>query len=203
MTRILVIRSSANGQSSVSNRLIDTFLAALPAGDVTVTQRDLDADPVPHVTSATLAGIGRPAPETDAAKPTRALSDRLIAELRDADLIVLGVPMYNFGIPSTLKSWFDYVLRAGETFRYTAEGPEGLLPGKRAVILASRAGAYSDSPVDHQVPHAATMLGFMGVTDVDTVIVEGLAFGEDAAARAIAQGEVQTHAIAGSFMVAA
>ena len=200
---MLISAVLAFGAIYVSNRLIDTFLAALPAGDVTVTQRDLDADPVPHVTSATLAGIGRPAPETAAAKPTRAFSDRLIAELRDADLIVLGVPMYNFGIPSTLKSWFDHVLRAGETFRYTAEGPEGLLPGKRAVILASRAGAYSGSPVDHQVPHAATMLGFMGVTNVDTIIVEGLAFGEEAAARAIAQGEAQTHAIADSFMVAA
>ncbi len=191
MSQLLVIRSSATGAASVTNRLIDGFLADLrgAAPDVAVVDHDLDADPLPHITSQTLAGIGRPAPETDAAKPTRALSDALIAELEASDVIVLGAPMYNFGIASTLKSWFDHVLRAGATFRYTANGPEGLLQGKRAIIVAARAGLYSEGAaamVDHQLPYLKTLLGFMGVTDVTTVLAEGLAGGADQAEQSIA-----------------
>ncbi len=188
MTKTLVIRSSANGDKSVSNQLIDSYLAALTAHDpeVQVTQRDLDRDPIPHVTSATLAGIGRPAPETPSSKATRELSDRLIAELFDTDTLVIGLPMYNFGIPSTLKSWFDYVLRAGTTFRYSASGPEGLVTGKRAIIMAARAGAYTKGGPDFQLGHARAMLGFIGITDVEVVLAEGLAMGAEAAASAIA-----------------
>jgi FMN-dependent NADH-azoreductase len=177
------------GAASVSNRLIDDFIADLLTADPTMTicQRDLDVQPVPHVTAQTLAGIGRPAPETEAAIPTRALSDALLGELLDADLLVIGAPMYNFGIPTPLKSWFDYVLRAGTTFRYTAEGPEGLLRGKRAVVVATRGGFYSEGPAaafDHALPHLKALLGFMGITEVTAVIAEGLATGADAAARA-------------------
>jgi len=190
MSHLLVVRSSANGANSVSNTLIDGFLAAARAADpaIEVTERNLDAEPVPHVQSATLAGIGRPAPETEAAQPTRALSDALIAETQAADLIVIGAPMYNFGIPTTLKSWFDHVLRAGATFQYTAEGPEGLLKGKRALLVVARAGAYSDGPAaaaDFQIPYLRQLLAFVGITDVDVVLAEGLAFGEEAAAASI------------------
>ncbi len=190
MPHLLVIRSSANGANSVSNKLIDGFLTAAKAVNpaTTVTDRDLDANPVPHIQSTSLAGIGRPAPETEAAKPTRALSDALIAETQAADLIVIGAPMYNFSIPSTLKSWFDHVLRAGATFQYTAEGPEGLLKGKRALIVVARAGAYSEgqaTAADFQIPYLRQLLGFVGITDVDVVLAEGLAFGEEAAMAAI------------------
>lgn len=190
MTQALVLRSSAMGAASVSNRLIDGFIANLLSTDpaVTVRQRDLDAEPAPHITAQTLAGIGRPAPETKAAIPTRALSDTLLDELVAADLLVIGAPMYNFGLPTPLKSWFDYVLRAGTTFRYTAEGPEGLLKGKRAVVVATRGGFYSEGPAaafDHSLPHLKVLLGFMGITEVETVVAEGLATGEDAANRAI------------------
>ena len=204
MTDLLVIRSSANGANSVSNKLIDAFLSAAKAAnpDLGVTERDLDADPVPHVRSATLAGIGRPAPETEAAQPTRALSDALIGEVRAADMLIIGAPMYNFSIPSTLKSWFDHVLRAGATFQYGADGPEGLLKGRRALIVASRAGAYSEGAAaasDHQISYLRLLLGFVGITDVDVVLAEGLAFGEEAAAAAIGKATAELEAKAGAL----
>ena len=194
MTQVLVIRSAATGDASVSNRLIDGYLAGLT--DATIVDRNLDAAPVPHVTSASLAGIGREAPEGADFAATRELADTLIAEVFAADVIVIGLPLYNFGIPSTLKAWFDYVLRAGTTFHYTAQGPEGLVKGKRAVIVHSRAGQYDDSQhVALGLPHLTILLGFMGITDITTVTAEGLAFGPDAAAAAIAQAEAQLAAL--------
>lgn len=188
MTKTLVIRSSANGAQSISNQLIDSYLSALTAHEpaAEVTQRDLDLDPVPHVSSATLAGIGRQAPETPFSQAARELSDTLIAEVVAADTLVIGLPMYNFGMPSTLKSWFDYVLRAGTTFQYTAKGPEGLVTGTRAVIIVARAGAYAEGGPDFQLGHVRTLLNFIGVTDIAVVIAEGLAMGQEAAASAIA-----------------
>lgn len=188
MTNTLVIRSSANAERSISNQLVDYYLAGQIAHQpgAQVTQRDLDRDPVPHINSGTLAGIGRPAPETPASQGARELSDRLIAELMAADTLVIGLPMYNFGMPSTLKSWFDHILRAGVTFHYTATGPAGLVTGTRAVIVASRAGAYAEGGPDFQIPHVRTLLNFMGITDVEVVLAQGLAYGEEAAATAIA-----------------
>ena len=201
MTQILVLRASASGAASVSNRLIDGYLADLRAADpaVAIRERDLDTDPIPHITAQTLAGIGRPAPETAAAIPTRALSDTLLAELLAADVLVIGAPMYNFGLPTPLKSWFDHVLRAGTTFGYTAQGPEGLLKGKRAVAVATRGGFYSAPPAaaaDHSLPHLLALLGFMGITEVETIIAEGLATGEENAARAIAAATLALHDLA-------
>jgi FMN-dependent NADH-azoreductase len=183
MGNILVIKSSAGGAASVSNKLVDGLVARLrhERPELALVERDLDREPVPHVGSATLAGIGRPAPETEAAKPVRALSDQLIAEVLEADMIVIGAPMYNFGIASTLKSWFDHVLRAGATFAYGANGPQGLVGAKPVVVIETRGGVYSDGPFaafDAQEPHLRAMLGFMGLTEVDFIRVEGLALGE-------------------------
>lgn len=186
MTKMLVIRSAATGEASVSNKLIDAYLAAHPAA--TVVERDLDRAPVPHVTSESLAGIGRAASEGAQFAEARALQDRLIAEVFDADVLVIGLPLYNFGMPSTLKSWFDYVARAGATFQYTAEGPEGLVKGKRAIIAHARAGKYDDaSGFPFAVAHTRTLLGFIGVTDVEVITAEGLAFGPDAAMAAVSE----------------
>ncbi|MDE2302083.1 MAG: NAD(P)H-dependent oxidoreductase [Sphingomonadales bacterium] len=194
MTSHLVIRSSANGAASISNRLIDAWLAAHPGA---VTERNLDAAPVPHVTAASLAGIGRVAPEGRDFAEARALADRLIAEVMAADVLVFGLPLYNFGMPSTLKSWFDYVLRAGTTFRYTAQGPEGLVTGKRAVIAHARGGKYDDSAgIALALPHLRTLLGFMGVTAVDVVTAEGIAFGPEAAEAAAAEASARIAALA-------
>lgn len=186
MTKILVVRSAATGEASVSNRLIDAYLAAHPAA--VVVERDLDREPPPHVTSASLAGIGREAPEGARFAEARALQDTLIAEVFDADVLLIGLPLYNFGMPSTLKSWFDYVARAGATFQYTAEGPEGLVKGKRAIIAHARAGKYDDaSGFPYGLAQTRTLLGFIGVTDVEVVTAEGLAFGPDAATAAVSE----------------
>ena len=135
MTKALIINSAATGEASVSARLTSEFASRLKQRDpaAVITTRDVGAEPLPHLTAATVGAI-RGAANTEAERDTLALSDALIAELKGADLIVIGAPMYNFGIPSTLKAWFDHVLRAGVTFRYTAEGPEGLVKGKRAIV---------------------------------------------------------------------
>ncbi len=188
---ILVVTSSALGDASVSSRLAHDFAAkaAAAATSATITVRDVGAEPSPHLTQATVSAI-RGEATTDAERETLALSDTLIAELRAADLVVIGSPMYNFGISSTLKTWFDHVLRARVTFQYTDNGPEGLLGGRRVVVVESRAGDYPPgTPNDSQEPHLRTMLGFMGLTDVTFVRVERLAFGPDASAAAIAAAE--------------
>ena len=189
MKNILIVSSSANGDRSVSNglaaRFVDSLLAADPGA--TVVLRDVGANPIPHLTADTVAAI-KGTPESEAATRARALSDALIAELQAADLIVIASPMYNFGISSTLKAWFDHVLRAGVTFRYTESGPEGLLKGKKAVLIQSRGGFYSEgagAALNSQEGHIRTMLGFAGVDDVTVVNAEKLAFGPDAAEASI------------------
>ncbi|MBC2669677.1 FMN-dependent NADH-azoreductase [Novosphingobium piscinae] len=195
MTKILVLRTAATGAASVSNALIDAYLAAHPGAEV--VERDLDADPVPHVTSASLAGIGRAAPEGAEFAAARALQDQLIGEVFAADLLLIGLPLYNFGMPSTLKAWFDYVARAGTTFHYTATGPEGLVKGKRAILAQSRAGKYDDAAgFPFAVAHAKGLLGFIGVTDVTVVTAEGLAFGPEAAEAAITAAKAEIAALA-------
>ena len=189
--KVLIVNSSAQGASSVSNRLTDGFEARLRAADpdVEIVRRDVGAEPLPHLTADTVFAIrGKPA-ETEAERAALALSDELIAELNEADLIVIGAPMYNFGMPSTLKTWFDHVLRARVTFRYTEAGPEGLVKGKRAIVVETRAGVYSDgaaAAMDSQEPHIRTLLGFIGIDEVSWVRVEGLAFGPEAAEKGVA-----------------
>lgn len=195
MSNILVVRSAATGEASVSNALIDAYLAANPGAEV--VERDLDSDPVPHVTSASLAGIGRQAPEGADFAETRALQDTLIGEVFAADVIVIGLPLYNFGMPSTLKAWFDYIARAGTTFQYTEKGPEGLVTGKKAVIAQARAGKYDDAAgFPFAVAHTKALLGFIGVSDVEVVTAEGLAFGPEAAATAVADAKTRIAALA-------
>lgn len=196
MSTVLVINSSVNGESSVSKQLVDAVVAQLKAQqpELQIVRRDLGEAPVPHLTPAGAAGIGPAEPADAAQAATRALSDALIAELQAADTIVLGAPMYNFGIASTLKSWFDHVLRAGKTFRYTEAGSEGLLKGKRAIVAVARGGAYVDGPasaIDFQEPYLRHLLGFIGITDVTFVRAEGLAFGPDARSQAIAVAQAQ------------
>lgn len=199
MSQILVIRSAATGEASISNALINAYLAAAKAADpaTAVVERDLDANPVPHVTSASLAGIGRQAPEGAEFAEARALQDTLIGEVFAADTIVLGLPLYNFGMPSTLKAWFDYIARAGTTFQYTAQGPEGLVKGKTVILAQARAGKYDDAAgFPFAVAHTKALLGFLGMTDVTVVTAEGLAFGPDAAAAAVADASAAIAALA-------
>ena len=184
MTNILVLKSSAAGAASVSNQLVDAFVARWPAA--TVTTRDVGADPVPHLLPIALSGLfgNREGP----AGETADRADEVTAELKAADVLVIGAPMYNFGIPSTLKAWFDHVIRAGVTFNYTAEGPKGLLHGKRAIVLEARGGFYSDGiakTMDAQEPHLRSMLGLMGITEVTFVRAEKLAVSADAKAESV------------------
>jgi FMN-dependent NADH-azoreductase len=191
MTNILIIDSAATGPASVSHGLTDGLaetLRRLHPG-ARIVRRDIGADPIPHIDGETTAAIRGAEPETDTARAAVALSDRLVAELKAADLIVIGAPMYNFGMPSTLKAWFDHVLRAGITFRYSAAGPVGLVTDKKAIVVETRGGLYSEGPataMDSQEPHLRTMLGFMGVDDVAFVRAEKLGFGPEIAAEAIA-----------------
>ena len=191
MNTALIVTSSANGDASVSNGLATALVDRLREADpaLHVVLRDVGANPLPHLTAETVAAIKGEPGEREGARP-RALSDSLVAELAAADILVIASPMYNFGMSSTLKAWFDHVLRAGLTFRYTAEGPEGLMKGKKAVVIESRAGFYSEGPaaaMDGQEPHIRNLLGFMGIDDVTFVRAEKLAFGPEAAEAAIAE----------------
>jgi FMN-dependent NADH-azoreductase len=198
MTKVLIIDSAATGDQSVSRKLVDQMVAALADG-TQIVRRDVGAEPIPHLTSETVFAIRSSEATTDAGRDALALSDALIAELREADVLVIGAPMYNFGIPSTLKAWFDHVLRARVTFRYTDKGPEGLIKGKKAIVVESRAGLYSEGPAapqDNQEPHLRTMLSFMGIDDVTFVRAEKLAFGPEAAEASLADASEQLRELA-------
>lgn len=201
MSSILVLNSSANGAASVSKQLVQDTVEKLRAAHpcAAIVERDLGENPVPHLTSETTPAIRGAEATTAGQKEAVALSDTLIAELKDADTVVIGAPMYNFGIPSTLKTWFDYVLRAGITFRYSESGPEGLMKGKRAIVILSRAGFYSAGPaqpMDSQEPHLVNLLGFMGITDVTVIRAEKLAFGPEAREQAINDAKAELAKVA-------
>ena len=201
MATVLVLNSSASGSSSVSRQLVQSTVDHLRRQNpgLHVVERDLDATPVPHLNAETTAAVRAGINETPAQREALALSNALVEELKAADTIVIGAPMYNFGIPSTLKSWFDYVLRAGVTFSYSEAGPEGLLKGKRAIVVESRGGLYSSGPakvMDSQEPHLRTMLGFVGITDVTFVRAEKLAFGPEAREEAIRNANAELAAVA-------
>lgn len=202
MTNALVLTSSAAGPASVSGEIVHALVDDLRRRDpsVSVVTRDLGASPIPHLTPESLPGLAGKT-EGPAAAATAALSATLVEELRAADLLVIGSPMYNFGMTSTLKAWFDHVLRAGVTFQYTAEGPIGLMTGKRAIVVESRGGFYSAGPAagfDSQEPHLRTLLGFIGITDVTFIRAEKLAIGPDERAAAIAGALDQAREIAAS-----
>lgn len=195
MSNILVLNSSVSGEASVSRLLVADAVTELTQRDPSakVVFRDLAADPIPHLLPTTVAGV-RAAATTPAEQEARALSDKLIAELRAADVIVIGAPMYNFSIPTTLRAWFDHVLRAGETFRYSEAGPEGLLGGKRVIVVESRGGLYSEGPaqaLDFQEPYLRQLLGFVGLTDVAFIRAEKIGYGPDAREQAVADSRAE------------
>ena len=129
-----------------------------------------------------------PAEQRTAEQAARvALDDALIAQVQAVDVIVLGVPMYNFGVPVQLKTWIDAIARAGVTFRYTANGPEGLLKDKKVYVALARGGLYRDTSADSQVPYLKSVLAFLGMTDVEFIYAEGLAMGADSASKAFAE----------------
>jgi FMN-dependent NADH-azoreductase len=194
---ILQINSSARSEGSHSTRLartlVDRVRAALPdAAATAVTVRDLGRTPHPELNESALQALFTPAPQRTPEQAARvALDDALIAELQAADVVVLGVPMYNFGVPAALKNWIDAIARAKVTFQYTAQGPEGLLKGKKVYVALTRGGQYRNTPADTQVPYLRTVLAFLGMTDVQFVYAEGLAMGPDAEQQALASAQAQ------------
>jgi FMN-dependent NADH-azoreductase len=194
---ILQINSSAKVTGSESNRLNDKIVAGLVADNAgaVVVVRDLGAQPHPMIDQAALGALFTPADQRTAEQAARvALDDALIAQAQAADVIVIGAPMYNFGISVQLKSWFDAIARANVTFRYTATGPEGLLKGKKVYVTLPRGGIHRNGASDSQVPHLTTFLGFLGLTDVTFVYSEGLGMGPEAVAKAQAQADADIEA---------
>ena len=190
MSHVLIIESSARQQDSISRQLTRQFISqwqAVHPGDQ-ITVRDLASEPVPHLDSTLLGGWMKSAeqrtPDEQAALDR---SNVLTEELVAADVVVLAAPMYNFAIPSTLKAWFDHVLRAGVTFKYGETGPQGLLVGKRAFVLTARGGIYAGSSLDHQEPYLRQVLGFVGIHDVSFIHAEGLNMGGDFVEKGINQ----------------
>ncbi|MEX1668006.1 FMN-dependent NADH-azoreductase [Zhongshania guokunii] len=188
MKTILQINSSLFGEQGQSSKMANDFVTQLQANsDATqLLRRDLHADPLPHLDGQRFAALTTPAAERDTAQQAVvAESDTLINELRDADIIVLGMPLYNLGVPSTFKAYIDHVARAGETFRYTANGPEGLLENKKVYIFAARGGKYEGTAMDTQSAYLRHILGLMGIKDIEFVYAEGLNMGGDVAEQAL------------------
>jgi len=162
--KLLHVDAGITGDNSVSRQLTAAIVEAARAADpsLQVVRRDLAAEPVPHLDGGRLGGLA---------------DNEILQEFLDADVVVIGAPMYNFGVPSQLKAWLDHVLVAGKTFRYTADGPQGLAGGKRVIIASARGGFYAEGPmaaIDFQEPYLRAVLNFIGVTDVEVVRAEGV-----------------------------
>jgi FMN-dependent NADH-azoreductase len=200
----LHIDSSPLGDRSVSRKLTAKILQELKEAhpNSQIVTRDLGTSPMPHLNGLTLGSFFTPPEQRNAALHEAVkLSDQAIDEVLKADIIVIGAPMWNFGIPSALKAWIDHIVRAGRTFRYGAAGPESLLPkGKKVIIVSSRGGVYSAGPMkmmDYQETYLTAVLGFIGLTDISFVRAEGIAMGPEAAAAALHAAEAQLGAVLG------
>ncbi|MEH6492772.1 FMN-dependent NADH-azoreductase [Halopseudomonas sp.] len=192
MQQILVVQSSARQNGSLSREYTANLVAKLQSQypQAKVVTRDLGAAPVPHLDESLLNGWMKAADEQSSEdRAAAARSDELIDELLASDVVVIGSAMYNFGITSTLKAWFDHVLRAGRTFKYTEAGPVGLAGDRKVYVVTSRGGRHQGMPQDHQQPYVTTALGFIGIQDVTFLHVEGQAMGEEEAGKGRAEIE--------------
>ncbi|VVM58984.1 FMN-dependent NADH-azoreductase [Pseudomonas fluorescens] len=199
MSHVLIIESSARQQDSVSRQLTRDFIqlwqAAHPGDQINL--RDVAANPLPHLDADLLGGWMKPAeqwsmPEQEAFERSNQLTDELLA----ADVLVMAAPMYNFTIPSTLKAWLDHVLRAGITFKYTPTGPQGLLQGKRAIVLTARGGIHAGAGSDHQEPYLRQAMAFIGIHDVEFIHAEGLNMSGDFHEKGVNQAKARLAALA-------
>ncbi|MDX9967993.1 MAG: NAD(P)H-dependent oxidoreductase [Hydrogenophaga sp.] len=189
---ILQINASARREGANSTKLADQITGRLKAShpEAPLTVRDLATTPVTVLDEAALGALFTPAEQRSAEQAAVVAEyDALIAEIQAHDTIVLGVPMYNFGVPVQLKAWIDAIARAGVTFRYTENGPEGLLKGKTVYVALARGGLYRGTANDSQVPYLKTVLGFVGLTDVRFIYAEGLNMGPEAAAKGFEQAQ--------------
>ncbi|MGK9165064.1 FMN-dependent NADH-azoreductase [Inquilinus limosus] len=201
--KILQIDSSPLGDASVSRQLtratVDAWRAQYPQAEL--VYRDLAADAPAHLSAERLAVIkfGKDAELTPAQAEERALIDAIVEEFLSADVVVIGAPMYNFTVPTQLKAWLDRLLQAGRTFRYGETGPIGLAGGRKVIIASSRGGIYTAGleAMDHQEAYLRTVLGFIGVTDIDFVRAEGVGYGPEHRDRALAEAHQQAKASPG------
>jgi len=198
MKNILLIQSSPRGIESLSQQVAHSIVKDLQAHypEAKTVVRDLAENPPPHIGRDFVSGLqAQPDQQTREQSAAVALSDSLIAELSAADVLVLAVPMYNFGPPSTLKAWIDHVVRAGRTFSFSANGIEGLVKGKRAILVLARGGVYSEGlykPFDYQEPYLRAVLGFIGITDVEVIDVAGIAVGAIGPEKALASAATRS-----------
>ena len=189
---ILQINASARREGGTSTRIADAIVARLQAANPSarLTGRDLASQPHPMRDEAALGALFTPADQRTPAQVARvALDDALIAEVQAADVLVLGVPMYNFGVSVQLKTWIDAIARAGVTFRYTANGPEGLLKGKKVYMALARGGRYRGADTDTQTPYLKMVFGFLGMTEIEFIYAEGLNMGPEAMQQGFAEAE--------------
>jgi FMN-dependent NADH-azoreductase len=201
---VLLLTTSPRGDASHSTQVASELARKVAGANhreaVNLTVRDLSRDSIPHIGPDFVHAAFTPEGDRTAAqRETLALSDQLIAELRAADVVVIGAGLINFGVPSTLKAWIDHVTRVGVTFRYSKLGPEGLLTGKRVVLIVATGGVYSSGPfqaMDHLEPYLRHALGFMGLTDIETIRIEGVAHGPEATEKALTQATERAEGIA-------
>jgi FMN-dependent NADH-azoreductase len=195
MTTLLQINASINNGNGESSRLANQFVAAFHKKHpkATIVVRDVAAaEPVPHLTAERFgAFITKPEDRSAAQRAVVSYSDALINELKQADVIVLGLPMYNFGVPSQLKAYFDHIARIGVTFEYTEKGPVGKLGGKKVYVFAARGGVYEGTPMDTQTSYVRDFLRFLGMTEVEFIYAEGLNMGPQSKQAALAKAETQ------------
>lgn len=199
MTTILQINTSLFSEGGQSTQLADTLVAALRArhADSRVIVRDVAKQPIPHLDATRAGAFFTPAEKRSAEQQAIvAESDALIEELRSADIVVLGLPMYNFGVPSQLKAYFDHLARAGVTFRYTANGPEGLLADRKFYVLAARGGLYQGTPRDTETGYVRDFLNFIGIRDIEFIYAEGLNISPEKKQSALAQAREQIERLA-------
>ncbi|EHC7289628.1 FMN-dependent NADH-azoreductase [Vibrio parahaemolyticus] len=189
MSRVLALKSSILGDYSQSNKLVEDFIKNVDQDKLTV--RDLAANPLPVLDFAVATALRATEDLSLEQQAVVDLSDTLIEEVKAADTLVIAAPMYNFTIPTQLKNWIDLIARAGVTFKYTENGVQGLIEGKKAIVVTTRGGIHKDSPTDNVTPYLRTVLGFVGITDVEFVYAEALNMGEDAASKGILEAQSQ------------
>ena len=203
---LLQINASIFSNRGQSTRLADEFVAAWRASNpgAKVIVRNLAEETVPHLDAERFgAFLAKPGERSVEQQAVVEYSDALIDELKRADVLVLGLPMYNFGVPSTLKAYIDHIARAGATFKYTEKGPVGLLTGKKAYVFATRGGLYAGTPLDTQTAYVRDMLRFLGIDDVEFVYAEGLAIGAERKAAALSQAQRAIERLAAPEAIAA
>lgn len=185
MKNILVVNSSLNSDAGNSSKLVANYLDKLAGKDVKFDLLDLNEAQLPHLTQQEMAAwMTSPEERTQAQAELAAISDALLSRLEEADEVVIGLPMYNLGVPSTFKAWIDRLARAGKSFKYTETGPVGLIADKPVTVLAARGGVYAGTDYDTQTPYIRHIFGLMGITSVNFVYAEGLNMGEEAAEKA-------------------